>query len=84
MYLGITNVKPLTDYELEITFENAEQKIFDMKPYLSTGIFAELKEKKLFETVHVSFDTIEWNNGADLDPEVIYNEGKPIHAKSSV
>lgn len=84
MYFGIIKVKPLEDYELEVTFENSEQKIFDLKPYLSTGIFSELKNNSLFKTVHVSFDTIEWNNGADLDPEVIYTQGRPIRAKSSV
>lgn len=84
MYLGIVNVKPLDNYKLEITFENSEQKIFDMKPYLSTGIFSELKDVSLFKTVHISFDTIEWNNGADLDPEVIYSEGAPMPVKASV
>jgi hypothetical protein len=84
MYLGIIDVKPLQDYLLEITFENSEQKVFDVKPYLSTGIFSELKDKTLFQSVHVSFDTIEWNNGADLDPEVIYEEAKTPSAKSSV
>ena len=83
MYVGVKEVKPLDDYKLLLTFENNEEKIFDMKSYLDHGIFSELKDKKKFKTVHVSFDSIEWSNGADLDPEVLYNESKE-KAKSLV
>jgi hypothetical protein len=84
MYMSITAVKPLADYQLELTFENSEQRIFDLKPYLSTGIFSELKDAAVFNSVHISFDTVEWNNEADIDPEVLYEESVPIPAKSSV
>lgn len=39
---------------------NNEVRLFDMKPYLELGIFKSLKDKSLFNTVKVSFDTIEW------------------------
>ncbi|MDP2366583.1 MAG: DUF2442 domain-containing protein, partial [Ignavibacteria bacterium] len=42
------------------------------------GIFSELKEERLFKSVRVSFDSIEWSNGADLDPEILFNESKPV------
>ncbi len=74
MYLGIIDVKSLPDYQLELTFENNERRVFDVKPYLEKGIFAELTDRKIFESVRVSFDTIEWENGADLDPELLYEE----------
>ena len=32
----------------------------------------------MFNTVHVSFDTIEWNNEADLDPEILYKESQVL------
>lgn len=44
-----------------------------MKPYLETGIFRELKDPSLFNTVRLSFDTIEWGNEADLDPKFYIN-----------
>jgi hypothetical protein len=74
MYQAIKSVKPLNDYKLELKFENGEERIFDMKEYLEIGIFKELKDERLFKSVHVSFDTIEWGNGADLDPEILYQE----------
>lgn len=77
-YLSVKAVQPQDDYCLLLTFETGEQKIFDMKPYLNKGIFKKLKDKKLFEAVRISFDSIEWPNKADFDPEVLYEEGKDI------
>ncbi|TSA25969.1 MAG: DUF2442 domain-containing protein [Bacteroidetes bacterium] len=76
MYLSIKEVKPNPDYLLHLKFENGEVRQFDMKPYLNIGIFQELKDISLFNTVHISFDTIEWNNEADLDPEFLYRESQ--------
>ena len=76
MYLSVKKVKPLNDYKLELTFENNEIKIFDVKPYLDTGLFRALKDENLFKMVKVSYDTIEWPNGIDLDPEVLYEKSK--------
>ncbi len=81
MYLSIKEVKPTTNYLLHLTFENGEIRQFDMKPYLNFGIFQELKDVALFNTVHVSFDTIEWDNEADLDPEFLYEESQLIELK---
>ena len=67
---------PLTEYNLELTFENNEIKIFDVKPYLDTGLFKTLKDENIFKMVKVSYDTIEWPNGIDLDPEVLYEKSK--------
>lgn len=74
MYLSIKEVKPLTDYNLLLKFENNEEKIFDVKPYLETGKFQELKDEKLFKSVKICFDSIEWDNQLDLDPELLYQK----------
>ena len=72
MYIGIKHVKPLEDFRLLLTFDNDEQGIVDMKPYLEKGIFRELKDEAMFSTATVRFDTVEWANGADFDPESLY------------
>lgn len=74
MYPGVKKVEPMPDYRLLLTFENGEVKVFDMNPYLEKGTFRELKDLKTFSTVKVSFDTIEWANGLDLCPEVLYEK----------
>lgn len=78
MYLAIKDVKPINNFNLILTFENGERRRFDMKPYLDKGIFKELKDIDKFNSVRVSFDTIEWENNADLDPEVLYNDSEII------
>ncbi len=78
MFSGVKVVKPLEGYKLFLTFKNGDQKIFDMNPYLQTGVFSELKDENIFESVRVAFDTIEWSNGADICPEVLFNESKPV------
>ena len=72
MYLAIKEVNPLDNYLLLLTFENGEKRQFDMKPYLDLGIFKELKDLRLFRTVKTNFDSIEWDNEADFDPEALY------------
>jgi hypothetical protein len=76
MYLAVIDVEPLKDYKLLLTFENGEKRIFDVSPYLDKGIFQELKNEEKFRTVHVSFDSIEWCNQADLDPEFLFEKSK--------
>ncbi len=72
MYLSIINVKPLDGYRLLIKFENDEERIFDVSPYLNIGKFAELRNVSLFSSVTVRFDSIEWANHLDMDPEFLY------------
>lgn len=78
MYLAIKEVKPTENYQLLLTFENGEKRQFDMKPYLEYGIFQELKDLKIFNTVKPSFDSIEWENEADFDPEILYQKSIKI------
>lgn len=74
MYLAIKEVRPIENYQLLLTFENGEKRQFDMKPYLDYGIFQELKDLKIFNTVKPSFDSVEWANEADFDPEILYQK----------
>ena len=79
MYISVKSVRPLSEYQLLLTFENGEKKIFDMKPYLDKGIYKELKDESKFKTVRISFDSIEWCNNADIDPEFLYEKSKKIN-----
>jgi len=83
MYLSVKSVTPLAGYKLLITFENGEDRVFDVKPYLEIGRFSELKDTALFNSVSVSFDSIEWANHLDLDPEFLYQKSEiaPAHNK---
>ena len=77
MYLAATAVHVLPDFKLRLTFSNDEQRILDVTPWLDTGVFRQLRDVALFNTAHISFDTVAWNNGADLCPEVLYEQSVP-------
>ncbi len=78
MYLAIKSVQPLPNYNLILTFENGEKRQFDVNPFLNQGIFRELKDISKFNRVRVSFDTVEWENEADLDPEILYQQSRKL------
>lgn len=75
MYLSVINVLALDNYKLLLTFENGEKKIFDVSPYLEIGKFSELKDNEIFKSVRVHFDSVEWANKLDLDPDLLYTKG---------
>lgn len=70
------DVKILKNYELEILFDNKEKKIFDVKPYFKFKIFKELQDIDKFNKVKISGLSIEWENGADICPDELYNNSK--------
>ena len=72
----VKEVKPNPDFTLIITFTNGEVKIFDTKPYLEIGIFRELKDLSLFNSVKPFLGSIQWKNGQDLCPDTLYLESK--------
>jgi hypothetical protein len=80
VYPPVTSVKPLDGYRLFLRFGNGEEKVFDLSPYLSIGKFADLTDPAMFASVSVKFDSIEWANHLDIDPEFLYE--KSITAKT--
>ncbi|HBA85629.1 MAG TPA: DUF2442 domain-containing protein [Verrucomicrobia bacterium] len=77
----LKKVSPLADYRLLLTFEGGEKRVFDVTPWLNKGIFRALRDDALFQTAKRSFDTVEWGNGADLCPEILYAKSQPFVAK---
>ncbi|MBI4764464.1 MAG: DUF2442 domain-containing protein [Deltaproteobacteria bacterium] len=74
MYTPVKSVKPLDGYRLLLRFANGEDRIFDVSPYLNVGKFTDLKDPSLFSSVTVKFDSIEWANHLDIDPEFLYEK----------
>jgi hypothetical protein len=71
----IKKIKPLDDFKLCIVFENGEERIFDVKPYLNKGIFTELKSIEKFKSAHISAGTVQWENEADFCPDTLFEDG---------
>lgn len=79
MYLKVTDVQPKPDYILLLTYANGEKKQFDVKPYLDRGIFKALKDPNVFSTVRPCFDSVQWANKADIDPETLYEDSIKVN-----
>ncbi len=73
----VKQVKPNPAYTLTLTFTNGEVKIFDVKPYLNIGVFKELQDKRLFNSVKPFLGSIQWKNEQDFCPDTLYLESKP-------
>lgn len=72
----VTYVKPLPDYVVEVTFDDGKTKLVDMKKRLNKGIFSQLKNVNVFDSVYVSIGgTIEWRGEIDVCPDTLYAEG---------
>lgn len=78
MYPAVKSVVANEDFTLAIVFDNGEEGILDMKPHLEFGVFQRIADYGIFKTVRVSFDTIEWGCGVDLDPEYVYAQCRQI------
>jgi hypothetical protein len=76
-YHGVTSVKAADGYRLILGFGNGEQRVFDVTPLLSFGRFRELAAPEAFRKVRIAYDTVEWENGLDLDPEYLYERSQP-------
>lgn len=74
----VKSVRPLDDYDLEVTFENGERKRFDVKPYLSRGIFVRLQNRAVFQAVRAVAGSIEWPGGLGLSYDTLYVRGRSI------
>jgi len=72
----VINVKPEQNYSLLLTFNNGEVKRFDVKPYLEIGIFKQLKDLSVFNSVKPFLGSIQWVNGVDLCPDTLYMDSK--------
>lgn len=73
MFPDVIAVEALSDYRLLLTFENNEQKCFDMKPYLKAKVFEPLKNVGFFKLAHVDYGTVVWSDEIDIAPETLYD-----------
>ena len=74
----VKSVRALDDYQLEVSFDNGERRIFDVKPFLSRGVFVRLRDRSLFQAVRAVAGSIAWPGGLDLSYETVYLESQPI------
>jgi hypothetical protein len=72
------NVIPLKDYILQIRFDNGEEKVFDVEPYIQGSWYGMLGDLGYFKTVKTDGFTVVWPEGQDLCPDELYTMSRPL------
>ena len=74
----VKSVEPLEKFRVRITFQNGVKKEIDLEKFLRGEIFEPIRKNlEVFRSVKVIGGTIGWENGADIDPDVLYYDLKP-------
>jgi hypothetical protein len=62
-------------HSLRVKFDDGFVRDIDLKEVLAGDIYGPLKDSELFAAVEVDpeIHTVVWPNGADFDPETLYN-----------
>ena len=66
-------VEPLEPHKVLLTFGDGTQTEEDLAAYLRGPIFDSIRETpEVFRAIRVVGSTVGWDNGADIDPDVLY------------
>jgi hypothetical protein len=73
-FIKIITAEYLNGYVLKITFEDKSTKIIDFKPVLHGELYSPLLNLEFFKRHYIDLETgtLNWPNGADFDPSMIY------------
>ena len=76
--LDVVKVDVKPGYQLFLEFENGEQRVFDMTPYMDKKPFSQLKGSPLFGKAFVDYGTVVWPGDIDIAPETLYDRSRPV------
>jgi hypothetical protein len=74
----IQTVETLGGFNVRLAFDDGATKEVDLEPYLHGPIFEPIRnDLAVFRSVKIVGNTIGWDNGADIDRDVLYYNLKP-------
>jgi len=77
-------LEPLEGFAVLVTFDNDSQREIDLGPFLHGPVFEPLRnDPAMFRSMKIAGGTISWDNGADIDPDVLYYGLKPAWTEES-
>jgi len=84
LYPRITRVDVCDRFQVRLHFSDGFVGTVDLAPWIvgRRGVFAALQDPSFFARVTVDRDagTLVWPNGADLDPDVLYEAAHAVSA----
>jgi hypothetical protein len=75
--LDVISVVPRENHTLHLTFENNEQRVFDMAPHLDFKPYRKLRLVPLFMKARVENGTVVWPGNIDIAPETLWECSQP-------
>ena len=82
----IKSVKPIHDYVVFVQFTDGTKREIDLEPYLRGKVFEKIRQNpSIFQAMKIDerMSTIVWENGADIDPDVLYHGLTPAWAEKT-
>lgn len=76
--LKITKAEYLEGYSVKLWFNNGEIRVADLCNSFIGPVFEPLRDVKYFMNFKISYNTLEWGNGADFAPEYLYEISHPV------
>ena len=75
----LTKVTPLSNYKLNVEFIDGTHGTVEMSDRIfshKSGVFAKLKDTKLFNQVYLEYGVVTWPGEIDLAPDAMHDEIK--------
>lgn len=74
----VKQVEPTDNYELILTFNTGEKKMFDVKALFQYPMYAPLKNIGFFKMVKADNMCVYWNDDIDICPDTLYAQSIPV------
>jgi hypothetical protein len=69
---AVVQAKYVSDYLLDVTFDDGTQKRIDVSQWFKGPVFEPLRKPAYFKKFFIEATTIAWPNGVDIAPEALY------------
>lgn len=78
----VTAFEIVADYTIRLQFNDGSEQVINFEPILYGPLFGQLQDLALFNQVQLeeNFGTLEWPNGADIDPTVLHDWPQHVDA----
>lgn len=78
--MRVRSAQVLEGFRVLLEFSNGLEGIVDLRPYLEGRLFGPLRNAEEFSklSVDASIGTISWPNGADINPNLLYEIRRPV------
>jgi hypothetical protein len=84
--LTVEDIAVVDAHQLRAKLSNGVEGVFDVSPYMSKGIFTQLRNPGYFAQVRINFCGICWPNGQDFSADTIaydLNHPQPINSAAT-